>query len=189
MTALLVPLTLSGTLPRHKVRKRPCKDLLDAVNTTSDMACVDGINVTYFRGRKLHGRAIALPERYQGAVVERAAIDEKQHKATAPSLEDGDDQEINESETATMLVTAEFDEIMIWGHEEMADAHEDMYVRGVEEWVQVAEKVSTAGREDLVPILMILTLHPDTSIWPQGQQYTEVSGACTTSLSNMSLSS
>lgn len=36
---------------------------------------------------------------------------------------------------------AEFDEMMIWGHESVADAASDPYVRGVEEWIKVAEQV------------------------------------------------
>lgn len=36
---------------------------------------------------------------------------------------------------------AEFDEMVIWGHESMADTSSDPYVRGIEEWMKVAEKV------------------------------------------------
>jgi hypothetical protein len=39
---------------------------------------------------------------------------------------------------------AEFDEIVIWGHESVADTSSDPYVRGVEEWMEVAEKVRVA---------------------------------------------
>lgn len=36
---------------------------------------------------------------------------------------------------------AEFDEMMIWGHESIADAASDPYIRGVEEWTMMAEQV------------------------------------------------
>lgn len=38
---------------------------------------------------------------------------------------------------------AEFEEMVIWGHETMADAAQDPYVRSVEEWVQLSEQVRT----------------------------------------------
>lgn len=36
---------------------------------------------------------------------------------------------------------AEFEEMVIWGHESMADAVSDPYARGVEEWVHLSSQV------------------------------------------------
>lgn len=38
-------------------------------------------------------------------------------------------------------MTAEFDEMVVWGAESMADAATDPYVRSMEEWLQVAESI------------------------------------------------
>lgn len=38
---------------------------------------------------------------------------------------------------------AEFDEMLVWGHESIAEASSDPYVRGVDEWIQLAEQVRT----------------------------------------------
>ena len=40
-----------------------------------------------------------------------------------------------------MEVTSEFDEMVVWGHETVVDASADPYVRSMEEWLQVADKV------------------------------------------------
>lgn len=45
---------------------------------------------------------------------------------------------------------AEFDELVIWGHETMAEAGSDPYARGVDEWMQLSAQVRqiTADRFD-----------------------------------------
>ena len=99
----------------------------------------------YFRGRKLKGKTLPLPEGYRGLVVERAA-DELKREAKLP--EDG--QEHNEDDVVametvgTMQTTGEFDEMVIWSHESMASAAADPYVRSIEEWLQVSEKARSA---------------------------------------------
>ncbi|KAK1775715.1 ribonuclease H2, subunit C [Copromyces sp. CBS 386.78] len=40
-----------------------------------------------------------------------------------------------------MQIQAEFEEFVVWGHESLADAAGDAYVRGVEEWIGFAERV------------------------------------------------
>lgn len=44
-------------------------------------------------------------------------------------------------ETGTMQVTAEFDEMVVWGHEAAVDAAGDPYVRSMDEWLEVSGKV------------------------------------------------
>lgn len=41
----------------------------------------------------------------------------------------------------SMEVQAEFDEVVVWGHESLAEAGGDAYVRGVEEWIGFAGRV------------------------------------------------
>lgn len=96
---------------------------------------IDGTNTAYFRGRKLLGKTVALPEQYRGVVVERKADKPQNVQETA---ENGDEQPV---EISAMQVTAGFDEMVVWGHEAVANAEADPYTRSIEEWLQVAEQV------------------------------------------------
>lgn len=46
-----------------------------------------------------------------------------------------------EPDMGSLETKAEFDELVVWGHEATADASADPYVRSVEEWLTVAEQV------------------------------------------------
>ncbi|GKT47412.1 uncharacterized protein ColSpa_07593 [Colletotrichum spaethianum] len=90
----------------------------------------------YFRGRKLHGTTVRLPEQYRGVVME------KSDKVETQQIEgEGEEAEGDLVELGTMDVKAEFDEMVIWGHESSAEAASDPYVRSIEEWLTVAESI------------------------------------------------
>ncbi|KAI1383655.1 ribonuclease H1 small subunit [Hypoxylon trugodes] len=97
----------------------------------------------YIRGRKLHGKSVKLPEGYYGSVVEKSAP----KKPEEPRREDLDeDVEIQEEpedqlEVGGMQGKATFDEFTIWGHEALANASEDPYLRSMEEWISFAEQI------------------------------------------------
>ena len=64
-------------------------------------------------------------------------------------MEEGDDDEMiddavgadgKEVEVKLMETKARFEEVVIWGHEQVPE-DDDVYVRGVEEWVGFAEAV------------------------------------------------
>ena len=98
----------------------------------------DGTRVSYFRGRKLHGKAMKLPDGYRGVVVEK--------QAPTPAAEEeviNVDQDEAEEHVplGSLEAKAEFDELVVWGHESVADAASDPYVR-IEEWTALAEQVS-----------------------------------------------
>jgi ribonuclease H2 subunit C len=46
-----------------------------------------------------------------------------------------------EKPQGTLEAQAEFDEIVVWGHEMAVDAAADPYLRGAEEWLALAGKV------------------------------------------------
>jgi ribonuclease H2 subunit C len=92
----------------------------------------DGTKVAYFRGRKLQGKRVKLPENYRGLVLEKESNKEPSEKKDA---EDEDD-----AETGEMAVKAEFDEIIVWGHENAVDGS-DPYLRSMEEWIGIADQV------------------------------------------------
>lgn len=96
--------------------------------------------MAYFRGRKLHGKALRVPEGYRGVVVDKT--DPPKPQPPRPDETEVVDLDAEDEMPLGALDTkAEFDEVVIWGHESMADTSSDPYVRGVEEWMKVAEKV------------------------------------------------
>lgn len=56
--------------------------------------------------------------------------------------EDGD--EGSAPRLGTMHVVTEFDKLVVWSHDAVADASSDPYLRSVEEWFKVADSVSCA---------------------------------------------
>jgi hypothetical protein len=99
-------------------------------------------NVAYFRGRKLHGKTVKIPEGYKGVIL--SSTDRKLHKEPRVSEEEEELDENEQSENIGILEEqAEFDEVMFWGHEALPDESTDPYVRGVEEWITFAEQVSS----------------------------------------------
>ncbi|KAL2683035.1 hypothetical protein Neosp_007498 [[Neocosmospora] mangrovei] len=118
----------------------------DVSNYWTPTTAEDGTKLAYFRGRKLHGKTVKLPERCRGAVVER-----RQEKELQPAAEEPvvviDDDEAEKEPVGTMQVTAEFDEMVIWGHETLVDAAEDPYIRSMEEWLQVAGQIHSYSEE------------------------------------------
>lgn len=84
---------------------------------------------------------LKVPEGYRGIIVEKKEAAEPQ----APSNEEPEVIDVDAEDDVpigALETRAEFDEMMIWGHESTADASSDPYVRGVDEWMQLAEQVS-----------------------------------------------
>ncbi|RDA85153.1 hypothetical protein CP532_1576, partial [Ophiocordyceps camponoti-leonardi (nom. inval.)] len=69
--------------------------------------------VAYFRGRRLHGRPVAVPDDYQGVVVRREKEKEKERK----SSEEESDEQSAEMKTETLQVKSRFDEVIVWNLE------------------------------------------------------------------------
>lgn len=106
----------------------------------------NGARTTYFRGRKLRGRTVKVPEGYQGYVLEKTENVAPQKPQVPPQShaledEDGGDEE-EPAGVKVMEQKGNFDEMVVWGHEVVPEA-EDEYVKGVGEWIAFAEAVST----------------------------------------------
>lgn len=110
----------------------------------------DGTRIAYFRGRKLHGRAVKLPDGYRGAVVEKRAppppAAQPEHDATDLQQEEAEEH----VPLGSLEAKAEIEELVVWGHEAMADAASDPYMR-IEEWTQMAEQVPPISLWELTP--------------------------------------
>lgn len=101
----------------------------------------DGTSTTFFRGRKLRGKKLALPEAYQGVVLQKT--DKKvvaKPSMPLPGLEAEDANAPKEVDTMIMEQHATFTDVMVWDHEAVP-GDDDVYVKGMEEWVGFAEAV------------------------------------------------
>ncbi|THW47581.1 ribonuclease H1 small subunit [Aureobasidium pullulans] len=104
-------------------------------------------NTAYFRGRKLNGKTVNLPEGYRGAILQKTntILPPTITPSPSTSLEDEEDASSSLSstpETKILQEVATFDKIVVWGHEVQPDGQEDVYVRGVSEWIGLATAVS-----------------------------------------------
>jgi len=71
---------------------------------------------------------------------------------------------------------AEFEEFVVWGHEAMADATSDPYMR-IEEWTQLAEQVCTPRAHDACGIVLTCSRYITTR--PLGRAHeSDRSGSC-----------
>lgn len=106
-----------------------------------DSRSADGKPESYFRGRKLHGRKVKIPEGYSGVIVQDDGQKEAMEGNSEERREDANSTEEHDEETATLQEKGQFDEIMVWGHESVAE-EDDTFVKGVNEWIIFAEAVS-----------------------------------------------
>ncbi|KAK4494860.1 hypothetical protein PRZ48_014216 [Zasmidium cellare] len=89
----------------------------------------------YLRGRKLLGKKVPLPEGYEGVVLQKS---EKTLPKPRPEDGDGNGEGEEDVEVRVMEEKGRFQEVVVWGHE-VVSGEEDVYRKGVEEWVGFAE--------------------------------------------------
>ena len=131
-----------------------------------------GTQMAYFRGRKLKGRDVKLPKGYRGMVVEKDASNgeasarpgEKQHLRQkgddrGEKNGDDDDDEAPSVPVHKLQQTAVFDRMVIWNHETIP-GDDDVYIRGLNEWIDFAETVSC-----IVPSPFFLSFFLSFFLW------------------------
>ncbi|OJJ88145.1 ribonuclease H2 subunit C [Aspergillus glaucus CBS 516.65] len=96
----------------------------------------ENLQISHFRGRKLRGRRVAIPDGYQGVVAmptERVLPSQTNNGGMA------DDADMEPEEPVKVLENqGTFDEFVVWKHDEVPGV-DDVYVKGVEEWLKLAE--------------------------------------------------
>ncbi|KAJ4301591.1 hypothetical protein N0V90_003684 [Kalmusia sp. IMI 367209] len=110
-----------------------------------------GHSHAYLRGRHLHGAPLALPLNYTGAVVHITDKNLPQPQKPPQNQELDEDDEDDEQETAEIKIAekvGEFNEVIVWNHGGEVDMEQDIFVKGVREWVAFAE--SMHGDEEVV---------------------------------------
>lgn len=96
----------------------------------------DNTSVAYFRGRKLQGKKVDLPEGYRGSVLQTTT-----QKLPQPVPDAMDDEyEDGAEEVKIVEEVASFEDITLWGHD-MLPVAEDAYSKGLTEWIALAEAV------------------------------------------------
>ncbi|KAI5300499.1 3'-5' exonuclease [Ascosphaera pollenicola] len=135
---------------------------LPEVNADEDCETV------YFRGRRLKGRQVVLPEGYEGlfflqnsselykfkdlhfhpGVVTTKTDKVLRTENLRDAYEDNEDEHEHEheQEPEAIIITADsaFSEFVIWGHESVP-GDDDPYVKGVQEWIAFSQKIHEPG--------------------------------------------
>ncbi|KAI4742631.1 hypothetical protein E4T50_06985 [Aureobasidium sp. EXF-12298] len=94
-------------------------------------------NTAYFRGRKLNGKVVDLPDGYRGAILQKTDI--LLPTTTSNSLDNPEEEETESiPETKLLQELATFDKVTVYGHEVQPDAQEDVYLKGINEWIGLA---------------------------------------------------
>ncbi|KAF2789555.1 hypothetical protein K505DRAFT_284152 [Melanomma pulvis-pyrius CBS 109.77] len=101
----------------------------------------DGTSHVYLRGRHLHGTSLTLPENYTGAVVHVTdkPLSQSQTKPQTRTEDEEEEDEKEEVEVNIIEKVGSFDEVLIWGHGGKVDQSQDLYARGLGEWIGFAE--------------------------------------------------
>ena len=82
-----------------------------------------------------------IPEGYSGVVVKAEAKPQLGEQQTERMVTDaGGTTGTAESELKLLEEVGQFDEIMIWGHETIAEG-DNVFVKGLSEWIGFAESV------------------------------------------------
>ncbi|KAL4786777.1 ribonuclease H2 non-catalytic subunit-domain-containing protein [Aspergillus varians] len=100
------------------------------------------LQTSYFRGRKLRGRRVQIPEGYEGVV----AAHTDREIPTAASSESVNEEGERDEPVKILEKQATFSDYVVWGHETIPAA-DDSFVKGVEEWVKFAEAMHTEHSE------------------------------------------
>ncbi|KAK0744212.1 ribonuclease H2 non-catalytic subunit-domain-containing protein [Schizothecium vesticola] len=113
----------------------------------------DGTSTSYFRGRKLHGTPLPLPSGYRGVVAAAILPPSKDAAEVQEGVIDLEDPNCGKPAQGRLDVQAEFDEVVMWGHEvavttDGGPAGDGGYVRGMEEWVALAGEIHSYPNPD-----------------------------------------
>ncbi|OAQ62233.2 ribonuclease H2 non-catalytic subunit [Pochonia chlamydosporia 170] len=94
----------------------------------------------YFRGRKLQGRAVTLPDQYEGVVLQQALGNKTSHNVVVakPQNPDGPEKPIAIQQLQTL---SRFDEIIVWSQDSPENCSSDPYMRVLDEWLVSANSL------------------------------------------------
>ena len=115
--------------------------MFSSLKTNRKGNIVDGKLESYFRGRKLRGQEVDLPQGYRGIVVKEAGKEKTALQSHDKGDEEGEEGEEEQEEATILKEVGSFEKIVVWNHESMV-SEDDAFVKGVSEWIDFAEAVS-----------------------------------------------
>ncbi|KAM3424037.1 hypothetical protein BST61_g11412 [Cercospora zeina] len=140
----------SGPIPIAQRHWNPQTTTTTTTTTSPTQNASPTTQTTHFRGRKLLGKTIPLPETHTGIVAQKTTrqLPQPTRPRTNASSHDAEDEEEEEEEQHCLPPEifilephAEFHSITIWSHEKVPSNEEDCYLKGVEEWIGFAESI------------------------------------------------
>ncbi|KAK7509062.1 ribonuclease H2, subunit C [Phyllosticta citriasiana] len=108
----------------------------------------EGTHTAFFRGRKLKGRRIQLPDGYRGALLSTTNRTLPQNNTQAGGEDDDNEQDEDAVEVRVVEEVGQFDRVVVWGHENEPDETEDPYSRGLTEWLAFAQAMHSQPKKD-----------------------------------------
>ena len=97
--------------------------------------------MAYFRGRKLRGQEIDVPQGYKGVIVKDSGKEEVASQDTENQCLEREAGEGEQEEVTVLDQVGSFENVIIWNHESMVHGN-DAFVKGLVEWIGFAEAVS-----------------------------------------------
>lgn len=84
-----------------------------------------------------------IPEGYKGVVLSSSTHSSEANDTYSGrrARKDEDDEDVIEE--SIMEEKADFEDLMVWGHEASPDEATDPYLRGIQEWIAFAEVVGS----------------------------------------------
>lgn len=126
--------------------------------TTSTVGSVNDVPTNYFRGRKLLGIDLKLPEGYTGILHLHGCISTPIDTSIGAVLEPTDDvimcDEEDEDdadeqpETKRFVQHADFEKVTVWAHEELPNEAENNVMRGLAEWGEWTKRIHSWEDDD-----------------------------------------
>ncbi|KAF2395654.1 hypothetical protein EJ06DRAFT_525275 [Trichodelitschia bisporula] len=110
----------------------------------------DGNIMAHFRGRRLRGREVKVPEGYTGIVVEETDKTLPQEHQSHEDDEEDDEDSTPLSETHILEEVGKFDSVTMWGHEGAPDPNSDGITRAMTEWVHFAATIHSTDAPETV---------------------------------------
>lgn len=83
-----------------------------------------------------------IPAEYKGVVLSFSTHNSEANNTCLSHQPRKDEDDEDVIEESIMEEKADFEDIIVWGHEALPDEATDPYLRGIEEWVAFAEMVS-----------------------------------------------
>ncbi|KAK9324873.1 ribonuclease H2, subunit C [Lipomyces orientalis] len=103
----------------------------------------DALHEAYFRGRKLVGKKLVLPEGYKGLILPVAPsskdIPPPTTSAYCNSEEDDEEEEEEHEQEHRWNSEAEFKELFVWDHDAIPDGVRNPWIAGINEWISFAK--------------------------------------------------